>query len=120
LSLSLLLTGCDWFVRTETQYVYVPVEILTVPAPEPVELLDLEFQVVSESNLQKFLEENKSRNGTIVFFAMDVRDYESMATNVAELRRYIEDQMASIKYYENAIKESGDIADELNKVSETD
>ena len=120
LSASLLLTGCDWFVRKEPVYVYIPVEILTVPLPEPVKLSDVSFDVVSYKNLNEFLAENEKRNGVVVFIAMDIYEYQAMATNVTELERYIEQQLATIQFYENAIAASKRQAEDLNSVQETD
>ena len=54
---------------------------------------------------------------------MDVEDYEAMASNVAELERYIEQQLGTIKFYETSIMETREKADELNrlqKAKETD
>ena len=126
LSLSLLLTSsCKWFVKevVVTQYVYLPVSVSLAERPRALVLNDVSFDVVSEKNLQEFLAENEKRNGTIVFIAMDVEDYEAMASNVAELERYIEQQLGTIKFYETSIMETREKADELNrlqKAKETD
>ena len=38
------------------------------------------------------------------YVAISVKDYENLAINIAELRRYIEQQTEIILYYENAVK----------------
>lgn len=118
LSLSLL-TSCKWWVRTETAYVYLPVEIPTAPHPRGLNLLDIKFDVVTEENLDQFIAENKDRNGTLVFYAIDVEDYESMAINQVELKRYITQQMSIITYYEDQVAFSKEQAEKLN-VQETE
>jgi ABC-type Mn2+/Zn2+ transport system ATPase subunit len=123
MSLSLLLiSSCDWFVKEKvvTQYVYLPVSVSVAEKPRALMLNDISFDVVSESNLEQFLNENEKRNGTIVFIAIDVNEYEALSSNVAELRRYIEQQMDIIEFYEKSIQETREKADELNKVSETE
>ena len=123
LSLSLLLlTSCSWFTKevVVTQYVYLPVSVSLAEKPRGLILNDVSFDVVSNKNLQEFLAENEKRNGTVVFIAMDVQDYEAMASNVAELERYIEQQLATIEYYEIAIEHTREEADELNKIQKTE
>jgi len=41
-----------------------------------------------------------------------MRDYENLALNVAELRRYINQQTQVIIYYEDAMKEEEEVKDE--------
>jgi hypothetical protein len=54
--------------------------------------------------MEEFLERFEEESGTTVFFAMSVPDYENMSMNVAELRRYINQQKALIVYYEESIE----------------
>ena len=54
---------------------------------------------VSKHELKRF----KKENGEYVFYAMSVPDYENLALDIAELRRYIEQQKEIIIYYEKAV-----------------
>lgn len=54
--------------------------------------------------MEEFLQRFEEESGTTVFFAMSVPDYENMSMNVAELRRYINQQKALIVYYEESIE----------------
>jgi len=68
---------------------------------------------VTEENFDGFLAEYVKDNGQPwVFYAMSVRSYETLALNVAETRRYLEQQKSIIIYYENAI--TGEINSENN------
>jgi len=50
----------------------------------------------------KFIDSvKKKNNGDIVFFAISVEDYELMAYNMQELRRYIREVQEVIVYYRN-------------------
>ena len=40
-----------------------------------------------------------------VFYAISVRGYEAMALNMAEIKRYLEQQKEIIVYYEKAVSE---------------
>jgi hypothetical protein len=53
--------------------------------------------------LEDFLARFEEEAGITVFFALSVPDYENMSLNVAELRRYIDQQKAVILYYEDSI-----------------
>jgi hypothetical protein len=79
----------------------VPVYIDVVERPKPLELLPLHFTVVSEETLGEFLKANRFRNGSLVFIAMEVKDYENLSLNTAEIHRYIQQQIAVIEYYES-------------------
>lgn len=89
-------------VITETKY--VEKEIAVVNRPRPVNLSDPRFYVVSKENFDEFIAEYRATNGTETFIAFSVRDYEAMALNIAELKRYIEQQDKIIVYYENSVK----------------
>jgi len=57
----------------------------------------------------------------LAFIALSVKDYENLALNIAELRRYINQQGEIIIYYEEAVsssEEKQETVDE-NVVSET-
>lgn len=65
---------------------------------------DITWYAVTPENLQEFLERFESENGNQVFFAISVPDYENLSLNMADIKRYVEQQQAIIVYYENAVK----------------
>lgn len=87
---------------TEIQKTQVP----TVARPKPINLTDTRLYVVNEDNLEEFLSEFEEVNGNRAFVAFSVKDYENLALNIAELRRYIKQQGEIIIYYETAVTES--------------
>lgn len=105
--LPLVATGCSSFRKV------LPLEIKTVeverkiPAqarPKSVSLNNIYFYVVTDRNFGDFKKRFEKENGDLVFYAMSVRDYETLALNMAELKRYIQQQKELIIYYEKAIK----------------
>lgn len=103
----LLLTSCARTPEKEIVTVETLIEkdIPIQPRPRGLELTAPYYYVVTEKNLEEFIKEFKLQNGSeLVFYAVNVRDYENMALNLADLRRYIEQQTAIIVYYETAIK----------------
>ena len=101
LSASLVLTNCTATPQVITEQVFVDRPIEIQPRPDAVDLNDVRFNVVTADNLEEFIETMKARNGgRLVFIAFTVEGYESLSINVADLRRYIEQQKELIVYYE--------------------
>ena len=64
---------------------------------------DIHFYVVTEQNFEEFKERFVKENGDFLFYALSVRDYETLALNMAEIKRYILQQKEIIIYYEKAV-----------------
>lgn len=64
------------------------------------------WYVVSDKNLDEFLERVKKEQGQVVFFAMSVPDYELMAYNTQELKRYIRELKEVVIYYRKVTTEN--------------
>ena len=106
---TVLLSGCTSFWKPEKEVVTVTkiVErnIPTIPHPKPVQMNDVKIYVVSpEENFEEFKKEFEAKNGADSYIAISVKDYENLAKNFAELRRYIEQQKQIILYYESAVQ----------------
>lgn len=68
--------------------------------PREIDLKEPNWYVVSNKNIDEFLKKmEKVNGGKVVFFAMSVDDYELMAYNVQELRRYIRELKEVVVYY---------------------
>ena len=72
--------------------------------PKPVTMPNVQWYVVSEKNLDEFIERIKADNGTVAFMAMTPSGYENLSLGVADLRRYILQQKQIIAYYEQAVQ----------------
>jgi hypothetical protein len=84
----------------------VRVEIPQPLLPREVDLKEPYWYVVSDKNIDEFLERvSKEQSGQVVFFAMSVQDYELMAYNMQELRRYIRELKEVVVYYRNVTTE---------------
>jgi hypothetical protein len=101
----ILLGGCSLIpepkVVTVTNTVKTVVPI--VARPKQVQLNDVKIYVVAKVNYDEFVKEYAKKNGADSYIALSVKDYENLALNFAELRRYIEQQKQIIVYYENAV-----------------
>lgn len=104
-SLLLLTSGC---ASVEPQVVlktdYVVKDIPVQPHPKPLNLHRVKWYAVTPENMEEFLARFEEEAGINVFFAVSVPDYENMSLNIAELRRYMNQQKALIVYYEESIE----------------
>ncbi len=110
LATTLLISGCTGIWSKPEKEIVVETKIIeknipTVPHPKQVKLHDVKIYVVSPSeNFEEFKKEFEAKNGGDSYVAISIKDYENLAANFAELKRYIEQQKAIIVYYEEAVK----------------
>jgi len=104
--LLLLNSGCSSFKKI------LPLEIRTVEVerkipvqnrPRPMSLNNLHFYVVTEDTFVAFKQRFVKQNGDFLFYAISVRDYETLALNMAEIKRFLQQQKQIIIYYEKAV-----------------
>ena len=67
--------------------------------PREIDLKEPYWYVVSDKNIDEFLARIEKDQGQVVFFAMSVPDYELMAYNMQELKRYINELTEVVVYY---------------------
>ena len=102
----LFLTGCSTFREPEIKVV-TQIEKTTVPLvarPKPINLVDTRVYVVTKDNYESFVKEFTEEHGELAYVVLSMKDYENLAINIADLRRYIEQQTEIIVYYETAVK----------------
>ena len=109
LLLTLILSSCgSWpkLTQIEVQTVEVERNIPVQNRPHPIRMnTNMKWWVVTEENFQEFKKKFEEENGDpLVAYVLSVRDYETLALNIAEIKRYIEQQKEIIIYYEEAVK----------------
>ena len=109
LLLTLVLSSCSsWpqLKQIEVKTVEVERNIPIQNRPQPIRLnSNMKWWVVTEDNFAEFKEKFQKENGDpLVAYVLSVRDYETLAINMAEIKRYIEQQKQIIIYYEEAVK----------------
>ena len=104
----LTLTGCGILSQPEPKIVTVTNTVKTtvpiVARPKAANLNDVKIYVVTKENIDQFEQDFAKKNGSLVYIAISIKDYENLSLNFAELRRYIEQQQQIIVYYEEAVK----------------
>ena len=106
LLLSVIVSSCtSWpkFTQIEVQTVEVERNIPIQNRPRQLNLSDITWYVVTEENFEEFKKRYEKENGMFLFYVISVRDYETLSLNMAEIKRYIEQQKQIIIYYEEAI-----------------
>lgn len=112
----LILNACSLFRTPEKEIITVPTVVETpeievpiiqiVPRPNPVEMKNADIVVVTESNLQEVIERIKNTQGEFVLYAMTADSFESLALNLEQIKRFIDQQSNIILYYEKNLSEN--------------
>ena len=77
--------------------------------PKAIDLQDVEFFVLTEKNFEEQVKKlEKMQSGAYVLFGITPQDYENMAYNLQELKRYIGQQKEIIIYYREATQNDVD------------
>ena len=105
----LILSSCaSWpqVKQVEVKTVEVERQIPIQNRPSQLSLnTNMKWWVVTEENFKQFKEDFQKENGDpLVAYVISVKDYEALALNMAEIKRYLEQQKSIIIYYEDAIK----------------
>jgi len=106
-------------IKTVTEF--KTLEIYQPPLPEAINLEDVEFFVITEKNFEEQVARlERMQGGTYVLFGLTPQDYENMAYNLQELRRYVRQQKEIILYYRQATQgdENTDSEDWLERNEE--
>jgi hypothetical protein len=67
--------------------------------PREIDLREPMWIVVTPDNLDEQLAKIEKQEGELVFLAMTIPDYEVMAYNMQELKRYINELKEVVVYY---------------------
>ena len=107
LLLSLIISSCstwDKITKIEVQTVEVERNVPLQNRPRQLDLSDIHWYVVTEENFAEFKKKFQKENGDpLVAYVISVKDYETLAIDMAEIKRYIDQQKQIIIYYEKAL-----------------
>ena len=107
LLLSLVISSCSsWnpLKTIEIKTVEVERNVPLQNRPRQLDLADIHWYVVTEENFAEFKKRFQKENGDpLVAYVISVKDYETLAIDMAEIKRYIDQQKQIIIYYEKAV-----------------
>ena len=102
LTISMMVSSCSLVpTKKEVEITTKAIErtIIQPVMPREIDLKEPYWYVVSDKNIDEFLARIEKDQGQVVFFAMSVPDYELMAYNMQELKRYINELTEVVVYY---------------------
>ena len=110
LTISTAVCSCSLIPTKKVEVISKPIErkIVQPILPRAVDLKDPYWYVVSEKNIDEFLERVEQEHGSVVFVAMSVPDYELMSYNMQELKRYIQELKEVVVYYRKVTTNTGE------------
>ena len=107
LLLSLVISSCSsWnpLKTIEIKTVEVERNVPLQNRPRQLDLADIHWYVVTEENFAEFKKRFQKENGDpLVAYVISVKDYETLAIDMAEIKRYIDQQKQIIIFYEKAL-----------------
>ena len=90
-------------VIVETKYVEKNIPIQ--PRPKGLKFNDVKWYVVTPDTIGSLVPMFEKQLGEKwAFFVISVKDYENLALNMADIKRYLEQQKEIIIYYETAVE----------------
>jgi len=94
-------SSCSLIPTKQVEILSKPVErtIVQPIMPKEIDLKEPYWYVVSNKNIDEFLARVEKDQGQVVFVAMSIPDYELMAYNMQELKRYINELTEVVVYY---------------------
>jgi len=113
----LFLNGCAAVAVKELQSYKIEKkrEPLDLPMPVPLELIDVEWIVVTKDNVDEVMEKVKAEGGDYALFAVTDEGYKKLSTNFADIRNKLYEQNQIIlsyrEYYEGGEREQSEGTD---------
>ena len=108
----LLLNGCAGLAVKELQSYKIEKkrEPLNLPNPKPLDLIDVEWIVVTKDNIDEVMEKVKAEGGDYALFAVTDEGYKKLSLNFADIRNKLHEQNQIIlsykEYYESGERKS--------------
>jgi len=74
---------------------------LAIPLPSPIKLSGVEWIIVTPANVDEIMEQAKAMGREQVFFALSPAEYQRLSLDLAEIRKYINNQRAILIRYQD-------------------
>jgi len=115
-SFAILLSGCSIFGTPVKQIETVKVEVekprLNLPNPQPLDLRDVKWVIVTRENAEEVFAELEKKGQPIAIFGLTAEGYEALSLNIADIKTYIGTQKEIMiqyrDYYEPKQEEEND------------
>lgn len=108
LTILMMACSCSLLPTREIQVTAKPIErkIVQPVMPREIDLKELQWMTVTPDNWEDQLARIEKQEGELVFLAMTIPDYEVMAYNMQEIKRYITELKDVVVYYRKVTTEN--------------
>jgi len=108
LTVLMMACSCSLLPTREIQISAKPIErkIVQPVMPREIDLKELQWMTVTPDNWEDQLARIEQQEGELVFLAMTIPDYEVMAYNMQEIKRYITELKDVVVYYRKVTTEN--------------
>ena len=109
LTISMMACSCSLIPTKQIQVSAKPIErkIVQPIMPREIDLKKPQWIAVTPENKDEQLARIEEQEGELVFLAMTIPDYEVMAYNMQEIKRYISELKDVVVYYRKVTTEGG-------------
>ena len=113
---SMMVSNCSLIPTKQVEVVAKPVErVITQPImPREIDLKEVRWLTITPENYEEQFAIIEAQEGELVFLAMTIPDYETMAYNMQELKRYITELKDVVVYYRKVTTEDATVDKESN------
>tara|TARA_R100001369_G_scaffold1065_3_gene3655 strand:- start:5507 stop:5914 length:408 start_codon:yes stop_codon:yes gene_type:complete len=111
ISFSILTSGCSTLSGMFTENIpeVKPIEIVTIqkpaplyhpPLPESVIPAEIKWKILNPENMREYITEYDSGEApAVAYYSLTSQGYENLSNNISDIKRYIRQNLAIIKYY---------------------
>ena len=113
---SMMVSNCSLLPTKEIEIVAKPMErkIVQPIMPREIDLRQVQWLTITPENYEEQFAIIEAQEGELVFLAMTIPDYETMAYNMQELKRYITELKDVVVYYRKVTTEDVTVDKESN------
>ncbi len=110
LMISMMACSCSLIPTKEIQVTSKPIDrtIVQPVMPREIDLKEVRWLTITPQNYAEQFKIIEDQEGELVFLAMTVPDYEVMAYNMQELKRYITELKDVVVYYRMVTTKEGE------------
>jgi hypothetical protein len=107
--ISMMACSCSLIPTKQIEVTAKPMErtIVQPVMPREIDLKEVRWLTITPENFEEQFAVIEEQEGELVFLAMTVPDYEVMAYNMQEIKRYISELKDVVVYYRKVTTEGG-------------
>jgi|TARA_R110000744_G_scaffold55493_1_gene117310 hypothetical protein len=107
ISFIVFISGCSSILSKPPKV--APIEIITVqkpaplyhpPLPESIAPAEIKWKILNPETMREYITEYDNGDApAVAYYSLTTQGYENLSNNIADVKRYIRQNLAIIKYY---------------------